>query len=369
MADEKRTMTLGVEEEFFVVDTDAGALAARSEDLLEAARPTLGESVTPELNQCQIEIATEVCTTLDDVRDEIVRLRRGIVEAGASRGLAIAAVGTHPFSSWDEQQVNRVHDRYAQMEDRFQIIARQQVICGCHVHVGFDDANLAVATMNRARSWMPALLALSANSPFWGGLDTGFMSYRTEVWQRWPTAGFGPVLDSHAHFESLTEELTAIGAIEDSSYLYWYMRPSSRYPTLEFRICDVPLLAEDTVAIAGLVRALAWTCQRDALRGTEATWRGAEAMEAAMWRAARYGIRGDLVHALEARTAPAAEVIDHLLEYTAEGLDLHGDRALVEKAVASILDRGPGAEMQRAALARRDSMADVIGDVLAATVA
>jgi glutamate---cysteine ligase / carboxylate-amine ligase len=369
MVDETSAMTLGVEEEFFVVDTDSGALSASSEDLLEATRPALGESVTPELNQCQIEIATKVCSTLDDVRDDLGRLRRGIVDAGAPHGLAIAAVGTHPFSAWDDQEVNRVHDRYAQMEERFQIIARQQVICGCHVHVGFEDPNLAVATMNRARAWMPALLALSANSPFWSGRDTGFMSYRTEVWQRWPTAGFGPVLESHEHFESLTEELTAIGAIEDSSFLYWYMRPSSHYPTLEFRICDVPLHAEDTVAIAGLIRALAWTCRRDALRDQPAPWRGSEAMEAAMWRAARYGVRGDLVHALEARTAPAAEVIDHLLEYTAEGLEVHGDRALVEKTVASILDRGPGAELQRSALARRDSMQDVMDEVLERTVA
>jgi carboxylate-amine ligase len=369
MADERTAMTVGVEEEFFVVEADGGALAARSEALLEAARPSLGDSVTPELNACQIEIASKVCSTLDEVRDDLGRLRRGIVAAGAPLGLSIAAVGTHPFSAWDDQRVNRAHDRYAEMEDRFQIVARQQVICGCHVHVGFDDPELAVASMNRSRSWLPALLALSVNSPFWSGRDTGFMSYRTEVWQRWPTAGFGPVLESRAHFEDLTEELVAIGAIEDASFLYWYMRPSSHYPTLEFRICDVLLTVDDAVAIAGLVRALAWTCRRDAILDRATPWRGAEAMEAAMWRAARYGVRGDLVHPLEPRTAPAAEVIHALLEYVAEGLEVHEDRAMVEKTVASILDRGPGAETQRAALAPRDSMDDVMHAVLERTVA
>jgi carboxylate-amine ligase len=218
--------------------------------------------------------------------------------------------------------------------------------------------------MNRARAWLPVLLALSANSPFWSGRDTGFMSYRTEVWQRWPTAGFGPVLKSRAHFDDLTAELQAIGAIEDTTFLYWYMRPSSRYPTVEFRICDVPLLVEDTVTIAGLIRALAWSCRRDALLELPELVRGSEAMEAAMWRAARYGLRAELVHPVEPRTAPAHDVVERFLEYVGDGLDAHGDRAVIEASVANILERGNGAELQLAAFGDNESMDDVVDAVV-----
>jgi glutamate---cysteine ligase / carboxylate-amine ligase len=357
-------MTLGVEEEFFIVDTATGELVTSSDLLLESAREVLGPSVTPELNACQIEVASRVCSTLDEVRVDLKRLRRGLATAGEPSGLGIAAIGTHPFSPWGDQEVNRSSERYAQMENRFQIVARQQVICGCHVHIGFEDPELAVATMNRACPWLPALLALSANSPFWGGRDTGFMSYRTEVWQRWPTAGFGPLLESRAHFDDLIAELIAIGAIEDATYLYWYMRPSSRYPTVEFRICDVPLLVEDTVAIAGLIRALAWSCRRDAIAEVSVPRRETQAMDAAMWQAARYGLRGNLVHPTEPRTAPAEDVIESLLEYVADGLDVHGDRDRIHDAVDDILDRGNGAEQQRTIFDGREPAADLMNTVL-----
>ena len=362
-------MTLGVEEEFLIVDTGSHLLAPRAEELLASARAELGDSVTPELNRCQIEVASGVCSTLEEVGDDLRRFRRGLADAGAPLGLGIAAAGTHPSSVWSDQEVNRTHERYARMEDRFQIVARQQVICGCHVHIGFDDPELGVATMNRARSWLPVLLALSANSPFWSGRDTGFMSYRTEVWQRWPTAGFGPVLESRAHFDDLAAELQAIGAIEDATFLYWYMRPSSRFPTVEFRICDVPLLVEDTVAIAGLIRALAWSCRRDALLGRPELVRGSEAMEAAMWRAARYGLRGELVHPVEPRSAPAREVVTRFLEYVGDGLDAHGDRDLVEGAVSTILERGNGAELQQAAFEERRSLDDVVDTIVRCSTA
>ena len=146
------------------------------------------------------------------------------------------------------------------MDDAYQIVARQQVICGCHVHVGIADRDLAVAVMNRVRPWLPALLALSANSPYWQGLDTGFASYRLQVWQRWPTSGMPPELADRQEYDELVDDSTTVDAIEDATFLYWYVRPSARYPTLEFRVCDVCLDVDDAVALAGLVRALAWTC-------------------------------------------------------------------------------------------------------------
>lgn len=366
MRDSEAPMTLGAEEEFFVVDVESRELAG-SNPLMEVAGQRFGSSVTPELNLCQIEIASKVCSGLDELGADLRRLRQGLAEAGAPLGLGIAAAGTHPFSPWGDQEVNRQHDRYAQMEHRFQIVARQQVICGCHIHIGFDDPELAVATMNRARPWLPILLALSANSPFWSGHDTGFQSYRTEVWQRWPTAGFGPVLESRAHFDEIIAELQAIEAIEDGTHLYWYMRPSSRYPTVEFRICDVPLLEEDTVTLAGLVRALAWSCRRDALCDRPLPRRDTQTLEAAMWQAARHGVRGKLVDPARPRLAPAIELVEQLLDFVADGLEAHGDQSTVRRAVAAILERGTGADLQLAVFAGAGTMEAVVDAIVART--
>jgi glutamate---cysteine ligase / carboxylate-amine ligase len=361
-------MTVGVEEEFLVVDAGTGALVPRSHDLLLAAEPVLGEHVAPELNLCQIEVDSVVCTTLDEVAADLTRLRRGLAAAGGPLGVAIAALGTHPSSSWRDQQVNPHRERYLEMERRYQIVCRQQVICGCHVHVGIDDPELAIEVTNRARPWLPVLLALTANSPFWSGLDTGFASYRTEVWQRWPTAGMPPLLGSRAEYDRLVAELLAVEAIEDPTFLYWYIRPSARYATVEFRVCDVCLTPDDATAVAGIVRALAWTCARDAVAGNPGSTRSRDALEAAMWRAARYGLSGELVDPVVPGTTPAAAAVAALLDHVRDGLEAHGDAVVVPELVAAILARGNGADQQRRARAHRGDHLDVVDLVVARTV-
>lgn len=353
-------MTLGVEEEFFVVETETGELAATSEPLLDAAQSAFGDLVCPELNRCQLEIQTEVSTTLAEVERDLRRLRTELSELGAPLGLDIAATGTHPWSSWADQEVNRDKEHYARLEDRFQIVARQQVICGCHVHVGIDDPELLIATMDRVRPWLPVLLALTANSPFWNGRDTGFASYRTEMWTRWPTAGFPPVLGSRARYDDLVDELEAVGAVDEPASLYWYVRPSARFPTIEFRICDVALRVGDAVKMSGLIRALTWTARRDALAHAPVPGASIDALDAAIWRAARYGLGSTLVHPLQRRVSPAAEIVELLLDHVHDGLLVHDDLESVTSAVHTILREGPGATMQREAFARRGSIDDVV---------
>jgi len=185
-------MTLGVEEEYLIVDQTSGALLPHADHVTPHATVTMGETVSLELNLCQIEVATPVCRTLDEVRGHLRTLRLQLATAAEETGYGVAAAGTHPFSRWQDQQVDLGNDRYQRMVDNYQIVARQQVICGCHVHVGIADPDLAVATMTRSRPWLPVLLALSANSPYWQGLDTGYASYRLQVWQRWPTCGMPP---------------------------------------------------------------------------------------------------------------------------------------------------------------------------------
>jgi carboxylate-amine ligase len=362
------TLTLGVEEEFLVVDEASGALVPRADQVLVHATPALGDAVASELNLCQIEVGTPVCTTLAEIRSELTRLRRGLASAANQAGARVASIGAHPFGYWEDQRVYVRNERYRRMEDAYQIVARQQVICGCHVHVGIADRELAVDTMNRVRPWLAVLLALSANSPFWRSLDTGYASYRQQVWQRWPTSGMPPRLRSYSEFQELVGQLQSIEAIEDPTFIYWYVRPSTRFPTLEFRACDACLEVDHSVAVAGLVRALAWTCARQALDGEPDAGPRREVTEAAMWRAARYGLGADLVSPSAMSTRPAAQVVDELLGHVKDGLEAHGDWEDVSELVADILRRGNGASRQLAAFARRRDTHDVLREVLEATV-
>jgi len=340
-------LTVGVEEEFFVVDAGTGALVPRGRDAVTAASNELGDSVTSELNRCQVEVNSAVSTTLDALGSDLGRLRRRLAAACAPLGVAPLAAGTHPFSTWQSQGVERTVDRYAEMEQRYQILARQQVICGCHVHIGVEDAAARIEIMNRSRVWLPVILALSANSPFWQGDDSGYASYRTEVWQRWPMAGMPPFLGSPDDYDALVAELVRAGAIDDATHLYWYVRPSARYPTLEFRVCDVCADPQRTVVLAGLLRALVWTCATDPCPTPPAPRGISYQTRAAMWRAARYGVQELLVDPVTSELGAAADVIRSVVDRLGPGLDAHGDRARVVEGVERILAEGSDAAWQR----------------------
>jgi glutamate---cysteine ligase / carboxylate-amine ligase len=360
-------VTFGVEEEFLVVDARSGELVPDSPLLLPRAREHLGDEVTAELNLCQIEVGTPICTTLAEARAHLQRLRREVGESASPMGLALAAAGTHPFSSWRHQKVDTEHARYSRMQDVYQIVARQQVICGCHVHVGIEDPDTAIEVMNRSRPWLAVLLALSANSPFWRGEDTGYASYRLEVWQRWPTSGMPPTLRDRDEFDRLVTDLERIDAIDDATFLYWYVRPSVRFPTLEFRICDVCLDVEDAVVLAGLIRGLAAACHREATEGAPPPAVRREVMTAAVWRAARYGLSSTLVSPTALELRPAQAVVDELFDHIREPLIEQGDHEELLEGVRRILREGNGASRQRAARAGGD-LTDVVRSVTESTI-
>lgn len=342
-------ITFGVEEEFFLVDGMTGGLVAGSARVLPAARERLGKAVTSELNLCQIEADTPVCTTLEELRTELGRLRAGLLEAAQEEGAAVVALGTHPFSEWESQRINDNDPRYAVLEERYEVLARQQIICGCHVHLGLGDRDAEIPVLNSIRPWLPVLLALSANSPFWDGADTGYASYRTQMWARWPTAGMPPDLRDRDHYEALVAELVSAGAIPDATQLYWFARPSARFPTLEIRICDVCLCIDDAVAIAGLVRGLAWACAVAHECGAAMPAMTTPVLDAAVWRAARFGLGGELIHPATGEPAPAPEVVQALLDVARPGLEAHGDIDEISGLVARLLTDGTGADRQRAA--------------------
>lgn len=353
--------TIGVEEEFLVVDVESRGLVQQAPELIDGAS-SLGEHVCAELNLSQIEVDTPVCTDLADVGASLRSMREALRDAGEPLGIAPAAVATHPFSSWRQVAVDTDAERYEQMADRFRLLAREHVICGCHVHIGVEDPVEQMAVLRAARAWVPTLLALSTNSPYWQDEDSGYASYRTVVWTRWPTAGMPPAVESPGQLRALVEQLVAADAIEDETHLYWWVRPSLRHPTVEFRVCDTFLFVDDAVAVAGLIRALCWTALHEPQ--TLGTVPHDQVLRSAMWRAARYGLRRELVDCWQGRLRPAQDVVLDLVEAARPGLDHFNDSAVVEGLIGRLLDRGTGASAQRLTRAEEESGAGVVDMVL-----
>lgn len=340
--------TIGVEEEFLVVDGESGGLRPEGPALLPEARRRLGEEeVHPELHSSQIEVNTSVAETLAEVRREVTSLRRGLARILAERGYRLAATGTHPFSLWTDDPA--VHPDYEVVEREYQQLAREQIICGLHVHVGVDDPELAIRVVNGVGPWLSPLVALAANSPFWGGRDTGYASYRTELWRRWPMAVTPAPFADRAAYDALVDTLLRTGSIDDQARIYWDVRPSAKFPTVEFRVADVGLTVDDTVMVAGLVRALVIT----AAAGPDADLRPVrpELIRAATWRAARYGLGGELVDVEAGEALPAGEMIDRFLDRLRPALTETGDWDEVSELVARVRACGTGADRQRRVLA------------------
>ena len=366
-------ITIGVEEEFLVVDAHTGELVPLAAELLDArSRLDPDLRIMGELNLCQVETDTSVCDSLEAVGEELSSLRGRAATLAAEVGAGLLATGTHPFSVWEDQAIDEGKARYAEMVDRYKLLAREQVICGCHVHVGLPSRALEIPVMGRVQPWLSVLLALSVNSPFWQGVDSGYQSYRAEVWQRWPTAGFAPDLHDRDDYRTVLEDLQRAEVVRDPKDLYWYVRPSHGHPTLEFRVCDVPLEVEDTVTLAGVVRALTWVAAYSEEMPSRRQSR--DLLDAGIWQAARFGVHGDLIDPVARELRPAREVVDLLLQICAPGLDATGDRELVEAGIDRIFERGPGAVRQRQLLSDLDpgdavaelrSTAGTIADVAA----
>ena len=356
---EKEQFTIGVEEEYQIVDRETRELRPRALRILPEAQAAVGDQVTPELFLSQIEIGTPVCRTLAEVRAELTRLRREVITAAERDGHLIAAAGTHPFSHWEDQKLTPKR-RYRGIAEEYEQLAREQLIYGCHVHVGIRDREAAIGVMNRVRLWLAPLLALAANSPYWLGWDTGYASFRTEIWRRWPMSGTPQVFSSRAEYDALVETLIATGSVSDGTKIYWDVRPSARFETLEYRVTDVCLTIDEAVMIAGLVRALTRTAYNHFMRGEPLTEVRPELLRAAKWRAARYGLDAELVDAREGCARPAADIIEKLLAHLRPALEADGSWEEVSTLTRYTLARGNGATRQRQVFARTDSFEAVV---------
>lgn len=359
MSPQAEEFTIGVEEEYQIINPETRELHSRVEPILSIAQKAAGEAVQPEVQLSQIEAVTPVCRTLADVRAELIRLRREVIVAAAKDGNWIAAAGTHPFSSWESQQLTP-KDRYQGLMRDYQQLTRELVIFGCHVHVGVRDREAAVQVINRARVWLAPMLALAANSPFWLGMDTGYASYRTEIWSRWPIAGVPFVFQSKAEYEALVEALVATGSVEDATKIYWDVRLSERFETIEFRITDVCMTVDEAVMIAGLTRALVRTCYQQVMQNEPYIAARPELLRAAHWRAARYGLEADLIDVATERAVPAHQMVERLLTLVRSSLEACGDWDEVTAIVQKTLQHGTGAARQRQVYEQTGCLEDVV---------
>lgn len=337
--------TMGIEEEYLLVDIETRALCIEPPaSLLKECRQEVGGQVSSELQRSQIEIGTRVCHDVHELRADLERLRRGIVEVAARHGLAPIAASTHPFSRWSDQK-QTAQERYQSLTEEMQVAARRMVISGMHVHVGISDEDLRIDMMNQLSYFLPHLLALSCSSPFWGGHDTGYKSYRLSVFDALPRTGIPERFDSWAEYRRHVEILVNAGLIEDSTKIWWDLRPSNRYPTLETRIMDVCTRIEDAVGLAALLVAVMRRLYR--LRVANQRWRLYNPMllRENRWRAMRYSIDGGLLDMGLGRIVPFPQLLDELLELVAEDAAELGCAAEVA-GVRDILERGTSAHRQ-----------------------
>src|SRR3954468_17448815 len=350
-------LTLGAEEELHLIDLDSWELSARAPQLLSRLPSA---SYSAEIQRTTVETNTAVVTSLSELREELLRLRRALVTAAAREGLGVAAVGTAPRSTFADFELTAT-GRYSRMQEQYRLLVDEQLICGTQIHVGVADRDLAVQIAQRISRDLPVLLALSASSPYWNELDTGYASIRTIIWQRWPTAGATGPIGSAEEYDALLADLIGSGVIADPQMAYFDVRPSAHAPPLELRVCDACPLVDDAVLIAGLFRAMVRAAELDVGAGRPYVPAPAPLHRAAIWQAARSGLSRDLVDsALHPRPRPAAVVVRELVERLRPQLEELGDWGAVTDLTETTLTRGNSADRQRAALSERGDVDDVM---------
>ena len=367
MSAETEKYSLGVEEEYQVVDAESRGLDPRGGPVLERAQQALGEQVVPELRASQIEAVTSVCLTLTEVRAELVRLRRRVSGAAYEEGCRIVAASTHPFSDWQEQPITS-DERYRRLVESYKRLIYQQLAFGFHVHVGLDDREAALEVMNHLRVWLAPLLALSANSPFWLGEDTGYASYRTQVWGRLPAAGPPGPFASLAEHDVLIEALVETGGVLDAASVYWDVRLPDKLDTVEIRVADVPSRVDEAVMLAGLCRALVRACHERVRRGEPYPEARPELLRISHWNASRYGLDGDLVDVEARRLLPAHEMMEKMLLFARPALEEQGDYEEISSLLGDTLKKGNGARRQRRAYERTGRLEGVVDALIEETV-
>ena len=359
------SLTVGIEEEYQIFDPETRELQSGIDKIMKSNLPLLSD-VKPELHQCQVEVGTRVCSTIQEAREELVKLRCAIIEAAATHGLTIGAAGTHPISSWQQQHATPL-ERYLGVKEELQDLADRLLIFGTHVHIGIEDPEFRIDCLNAARYVLPHILCLSTSSPFWMGRKTGLVSYRSIIFKNFPRSGVPRVFSSNADYLDLVDTLVRTKSIPDASKLWWDLRPHYKYPTLEFRNCDVCTRVDEAICVAAILQAVVakmWKLRRDNL--SFRVYRS-ELIEENKWRAVRWGLKGKLIDFGKRQELPAPVLIKELIEwFLGDVMDELGTRKEIEYAY-HIMEEGSSADRQLATFKETGDLKTVVDQIIRET--
>jgi glutamate---cysteine ligase / carboxylate-amine ligase len=336
--------TLGIEEEFQIVDPETRELRSHVSEILEEGKLLLGEKIKPEMIQSMIEVGTGICHNIQEAREDISKLRCIISWLARKKGMEIVAASTHPFSKWSDQKIFD-DEHYTFLVQEMQMMARSLLIFGVHVHVGIVDLDRRIQIMNAARYFLPHVLAMTTSSPFWLGHNTGLKSYRSEVFKKFPRTDIPDHFENYQAYQRYVDTLVNMNCINSAKKIWWDCRPHSIFPTLEFRICDIPTKVDDTIAVAALFQAI--VAKLHMLTDKNLGFRLYRRMyiQENKWRAVRYGLEGKLLDLGKEKEVPVKDLIRELLEFVDDVLDELGSRKEIEH-IHTILERGTSADEQ-----------------------
>lgn len=359
------SFTLGIEEEFQVVDPESRQLKSHIQEMFAEGEKRLKDEIKREMHDPVIEVGTPICRDIREARVQLTRLRREIITLTQENGLCIAAAATHPISHWANVPITPA-ERYDRIVYEMQMLARANLIFGLHVHVAVEDPETRIQIMNAARYFLPHVFALSVNSPFWCGHNTGWKSYRAKVFDRFPRTGLPDHFDRLSDYENYVQTLIRTNCIDNPKKIWWDLRPHPFFPTLEYRICDVPMRIDETICLAALFQAITVKLYR--IYSKNMAWRQYRRvlLTENKSRAARFGVHGQLIDFGKGEEVPYPELLDELLEFVDDVVDELGSRADVEYA-REIMRRGTGADRQLAVFEKSGDLRDVVDYIILET--
>jgi carboxylate-amine ligase len=363
---ERPSLSIGIEEEYQTIDPETRDLRSHiASEILPKAKLALHEAVKPEMHQSVIEVGTRVCKNIKEARGNIQSLRREMITLASEHGMLLAAAGTHPFSDWKAQEIYP-DERYAQVVEDMQLIARANLVFGLHVHIGIEDRNTAIHIMNSMRYFLPHILALSSNSPFWMGMNTGFKSYRCKVFERFPRTNIPDVFANWAEYETFVDLLVKTHCIDNGKKIWWDIRPHPFFHTLEVRVCDIPMRLDETLAIAALIQAtMAMLYELHASNKSYRIYGRALIMEN-KFRASRYGIQGKLIDFGKEEEVPVRDLMLEYLNLIDPVVDELGSREEINY-IHQMLEMGTGADRQLKVFEETGDLKKVVDYIVAET--
>lgn len=357
--------TIGIEEEFQVINPETRELVSHMSQMIDKGKVFLKDQIKPEMHQSVVEVGTNICKDINEARAEVINLRANIAKLAKDSGLTIAAAGTHPFTHWNEVEITD-NPRYHQIIDEMQMTARANLIFGLHVHIGIDSRETGIHIMNAVRYFLPHIFALSTNSPFWLGKDTGFKSYRVKVFDKFPRTGIPDYFSSNSEYESYVNLLVKTNCIDNAKKIWWDIRLHPHFDTLEFRICDIPMRADETICLAAIMQAVVAKLYKLIRQNLGFRIYRRALINENKWRAARYGIQGKLIDFGKQEEVNFNVLMMELLTFINDVVDDLGSRDEINYML-KILDHGTGADRQLAVFKETDDLKKVVDYIVEET--